>query len=70
MQTINIEIKNPKALKILKNLDDLELIKIRKKRNLKDLLKSLRSQSELIPSLTEITKEIESVRLLNYEKKA
>jgi hypothetical protein len=45
-------------------LADLNLITISKKTQpkLKDVLKELRSNSELAPDLTEITKEVEKVR--------
>jgi hypothetical protein len=45
-------------------LADLNLITISKKTQptLKDVLKKLRSNSELAPDLTEITKEVEKVR--------
>jgi precorrin-6B methylase 2 len=70
METISIEIINPKAKKILKNLADLNLISIEKKKNLKDLLKSLRRHSKDVPSIEAITQEVDEVRKNNYEKEA
>ena len=65
MESLRIEIINPKAKRLLKNLADMELIKIKKetvKSDFSELLDNLRSQSENTPSLDEITKEVESVR--------
>ena len=71
MESLRIEIINPKAKQLLKNLADMELIKIKKetvKSDFSGLLDKLRSQSENTPSLDEITKEVESVRKARYEK--
>jgi hypothetical protein len=71
MESLRIEIINPKAKRLLKNLADMELIKIKKetvKSDFSELLDKLRSQSENTPSLDEITKEVESVRKARYEK--
>ena len=71
MESLRIEIINPKAKRLLKNLADMELIKIKKetaKSDFSELLDKLRSQSENTPSLEEITKEVESVRKARYEK--
>lgn len=71
METIQIDILNPKAKKILRNLADLNLIKINKPKNKPDfsaLLKELRAKSTDEISLDEITSEVEQVRKLRYEK--
>lgn len=71
MESLRIEIINPKAKRLLKNLADMELIRIKKeqvKSDFSELLNKLRSQSENAPSLEEITKEVESVRKARYEK--
>ena len=71
MESLRIEIINPKAKRLLKNLADMELIKIKKetvKSDFSELLDKLRSKSENTPSLDEITKEVESVRKARYEK--
>lgn len=62
--SLQVDILNPKVLKLLNDLADLNLITISKKTQpkLKDVLKELRSNSELVPDLTEITKEVEKVR--------
>lgn len=73
METIQIEILNPKAKKLLKDLADLKLIAIGKsintKNEFKSLLSKLRSNSDEAPTLEEITKEVESVRANRYANK-
>jgi hypothetical protein len=71
METIKIDILNPKAKTILKNLADLNLIRIKSskvKSELKDLLTRLRINQDECPSLDEITAEVELVRKNRYEK--
>ncbi len=71
METIRIDILNPKAKSLLKNLADLDLIRIKKdklKSELKELLDELRINADEVPSLDEITEEVESVRKARYEK--
>jgi hypothetical protein len=72
MDSIRIEILNPKARKLLKNLAELKLIKISdssdRKNEFKKLLDKLRAKSDNAPSLEDIEKEIEAVRKERYEK--
>ena len=71
METIRIDIINPKAKKLLKDLADLNLIKINKEKYKSDfsvLLKKIRTKSDDEISLDEITKEVEQVRKSRYEK--
>ena len=70
METIRIDIINPKAKKLLKDLAELKLIKIKKdvKTDFSNLLQKLRTKSSKSLSLDEITKEVESVRKSRYEK--
>jgi hypothetical protein len=73
METLRIEIVNPKAKKIIKDLADLKLIKIQEKNTVKSfatLLNKMRTKSkdENI-SMDEITKEVEFVRSRKYAKK-
>jgi hypothetical protein len=71
METIRIEILNPKAKAILKDLANLDLIRIKGENvnnNFSDILKKLRSQQEQIPNMVEITKEVEAARQARYEK--
>lgn len=70
METLTIDLLNPKAKALLKELADLKLIRIREeegKGDLQELLDKLRSKSEEAPSLEEITKEVEAVRAKRYE---
>lgn len=71
METLRIDIVNPKAKRIIKDLADLNLINIRDKNPIKsfqELLTKLRSKTAVI-SLDEITKEVELVRTKRYDKK-
>jgi len=71
METLRIEILNPKAKRLLKDMADLNLIAIDKmddlKLEFKDLLSKLRSDS--VPFLDEIAREVETVRASRYENK-
>ncbi len=69
MQTISIEILNPKAKKLLKDMADLNLITIKPQVELKDILKKLRNNDRIVPSLEEITQEVETVRKSRHAKK-
>ncbi|KMQ70266.1 hypothetical protein [Chryseobacterium koreense] len=68
--SIRIDILNPKAVKLLKSLADLDLISIKEepKKGFADVLKKLRSNAKSAPSLDEITNEVEKVRAKRYEK--
>ena len=71
METLKIDILNPKAKSLLQNLADLKLIRIKKdkvKSEFKEFLDKLRMKSAEAPSLDEITKEVEAVRKARYEK--
>lgn len=71
METVRIDILNPKAKALLKDLADLNLIKINKddpKKNFQSLLKKLRKHHLEAPSLEEITAEVKKVRKARYEK--
>jgi hypothetical protein len=71
METLKIDIVNPKAKRIIKELADLNLISIHDKNPIKSfesLLARLRSKTSKI-SLEEITKEVELVRAKRYGKK-
>ncbi len=72
METIRIDILNPKAKSLLDGLADLDLIRIRKdkdKSELKEILERFRIDSDEAPSFDEITAEVENVRRARYEKK-
>ena len=70
METISIDILNPKVKNLLKDLVDLNLIKINKEKKSKfsAQIKKLRSKSKESISLDEITQEVEAVRNLRHEK--
>jgi hypothetical protein len=71
MEYLRIEIINPKAKSLIKNLADMNLIRIREEKvkyELEELLDNLRKYSDEAPSLDEITKEVEFVRKARYEK--
>lgn len=71
MEALKIEILNPKALQLIKGMQDLELIKITDEpvSTLKAYLRKMRRKSASTPSLEEITKIVEDVRAKRYEKK-
>lgn len=70
MNTVRVDILNPKAAKLLKNLADMNLIAIHdaSKNGFAGVLKKLRSKAKSAPSLDEITKEVELVRSKRYAK--
>jgi hypothetical protein len=70
METIKVDILDPKARKLLKELADLNLISIRKstRSDFPKVLGKLRSESEAAPDLDEITREVEAVRSRRYRR--
>jgi len=71
METVRIDILNPKAKTLLEDLANLDLIRIKKDKpenSFSEVLKKFRSKSDEAPSLEEITKEVEAVRKARYEK--
>ena len=73
MASLQIDILNPKAGKLLKDLADLKLIAIRDTARDDGFLKAvkkIRAKGKIKPiSLDEITKEVEVVRTKRYAKK-
>ena len=69
MATLSIEILNPKAKKLLKDLAELRLISISEKASdpFFNVIKKLRAKKAGV-SLDEITKEVEAVRTKRYGK--
>jgi hypothetical protein len=67
--SLRIDVLNPKVVKLLNDLADLNLIAIKKdsKDGFKEVLLKLRSNSKSVPNLDEITKEVEKVRSKRYE---
>lgn len=70
MDTLKIDILNPKATKLLKELAALNLIAIHDtpKNGFAAILKKLRAKAGSAPSFEEITKEVELVRSKRYGK--
>ena len=70
MNTMRIDILNPKAARLLEDLADLNLIAIQdtSKSGFATVLNKLRSKSKSAPSLDEITSEVELVRSKRYAK--
>ncbi|MGN7986594.1 hypothetical protein ACTJKC_04590 [Pedobacter sp. 22226] len=68
MDTIRINILNPKATKLLKDLAALNLISIQdvSKNGFAEVLKKLRAKSKTVPTFEEITNEVELVRSKRY----
>ena len=71
MEALKIEILNPKALQLIKGMQELKLIKVSDvpSSTLKAYLKKMRRNSSSVPGLDEITKIVEEVRAKRYAKK-
>ncbi len=70
MESLRIDIINPKAKSLLKDLADLDLIRIKTvkiKSEFIELLEKLRINSDETPSLDEISTEVDAVRKARYE---
>ncbi len=71
MNTLQVDILNPKAGELLKNLADLNLISIQETGddNFLKVVNKLRTKAKKNqPSLDDITKEVELVRARRYAK--
>jgi hypothetical protein len=71
MTTVQVDILNPKAEKLLQDLADLNLISIKNSTNdsfLKAVKKLRKKAQKDLPSLNDITKEVEFVRAKRYAK--
>ena len=71
MEALKIEILNPKALQLIKGMQELKLIKVSDDpiSSLKVYLKKMRRNSSTAPGLDEITKIVEDVRAKRYAPK-
>jgi hypothetical protein len=71
MEAIKIEILNPKALTLIKGMQELDLIRVSEApaSRLKSYLKKMRQQSASVPSPDEIAKMAKEVRVANHAKK-
>ena len=70
METVKVDILNPKARKLLKDLADLDMITIREtnKGVFSEVLQKIRAKSDTVPSPQEIAAEVESVRSRRTKK--
>ncbi len=70
MNTMRVDILNPKATRLLKDLADLNLIAIQNtsKNGFASVMKKQRSKAKLAPTIEEITNEVELVRSKRYAK--
>jgi hypothetical protein len=71
MEALKIEILNPKALQLIKGMQELNLIKVSDEpvSKLKSYLKKMRKNSDSVPSLDEIQAIVKEVRAERYAKK-
>ncbi len=73
MVTYQVDILNPKADRLLKDLADMELIAIKETSSdgFIEVIERLRSKAEQIgpPTMEEITQEVETVRAERYARR-
>ena len=69
MESLSVEIINPKAKTLLRNLAAMNLIHIKTQPTLASMLATLRRNEDQVPSLEEITQEVELVRQARYDRK-
>jgi len=71
MEALKIEILNPKALQLIKEMQDLNLIKVKTEpvSKLQSYLKKMRKNASSVPSLDEIATIVDEVRVERYAKK-
>lgn len=71
MEALKIEILNPKALQLIRGMQELKLIKVSDEpvSLLKSYLKKMRRKAATVPDLDEIAKIVEDVRAKRYAKK-
>ena len=69
METLNVQLINPKAKVLLMNLEEMNLIRIELKPTLSELLAKIRCKENEAPTLEEITEEVEMVRQKRYAEK-
>lgn len=72
MDSYQIDILNPKATKLLKNLEELKLISIKSSKDdsFLKVINKIRAKAKNKPiSIQEITKEVELVRAKRYARR-
>ena len=68
METLTVNIVNPKAKKLLEAMEDLGLISIDNNNGSERLHDKIRNVPGVKPTLDEITEEVELVRQQQYEQ--
>ena len=68
MNTLTIDILDPSAETALNELASRNLIAVREQKEFSAILEKFREQANNVPSLEEITEEVEAVRRKRYEK--
>ncbi|MDR0693758.1 MAG: hypothetical protein LBF81_00460 [Prevotellaceae bacterium] len=69
METFRVQVANPQAKVLLEDLAALKLITIQPSPGITGLLSRFRNHAEAVPSLEEITQEVETVRSARYAEK-
>ena len=69
MEALNVQIINPKAKLLLLNLEEMNLIQIKARPRLSEILAKLRRNEIGAPSPEEIAEEVELVRQKRYDEK-
>jgi len=69
MEALDVQIINPKAKSLLFNLEEMNLIRIKEKPGLSEMLAKLRRNEVEVPSLEEIADEVALVRKKQYDAK-
>ena len=69
METLNVQVINPKAKLLLMNLEEMDLIRIEVKPTLSEMLAKIRRKENEAPTIEEITEEVEWVRQKRYVEK-
>jgi hypothetical protein len=69
METLNIQIIHPKAKSFLLNMEEMDMIRIEAKPALSEIWATLRRNEADVPTLDEITAEVELVRQERHDAK-
>jgi hypothetical protein len=66
METMSIGLVHPQARKLINDLVNLQMIVIKPRKSWKQMLSKLRAHEADVPSMDEITAEVEIVRKARY----
>jgi hypothetical protein len=69
MEALSVRIINPKAKSLLLDLEEMDMIRIETKPAISEILAKLRRNESEMPSLEEITEEVELVRKKRHDAK-